>query len=154
MEPSAERGVNRVDLIAGGAMLAVCAAFVVVAWGYGIGTPARMGRGFFPFSFGIVGMLLALLIMARSLVVPGGLHEALHKRSVIFVTAGVVAFGLLIETAGLGPAVFATTVLSSFADPEARLKGAVLLGLGLTAGIWVVFVHLLGLQIPLVQGWR
>jgi hypothetical protein len=152
MEQSARRGVNRVDLIAGGAMLAVCAAFVAVAWGYGIGTPARMGRGFFPFSFGIAGMVLALLIMARSLIVPGGLQKTLHMRPVIFVAASVVAFGLLIETAGLGPAVFATTLLSSFADSEARLTGSIALGLGLTAGIWVVFVYLLGLQIPLVQG--
>ena len=154
MEQSARRGVNRADLIAGGTMLAVCATFVAVAWGYGIGTPARMGRGFFPFSFGIAGMVLALLIMARSLIVPGGMQQTLHKRPVIFVAAGVLAFGLLIETAGLGPAVFVTTVLSSFADSEARLTGSVVLGLVLTAGIWVVFVYLLGLQIPLVQGLR
>lgn len=135
-------------------MFAICAAFVAVAWRYGIGTPARMGPGFFPFAFGLAGMALALLVMARSFVSAGGLHEALHARPLIFVTAGVVAFGLLIETAGLGPAVFVAAIVSSFADSETSLKSSVLLAIGLTLGIWVVFAYLLGLPIPLIEGWR
>lgn len=143
-----------VDLLAGAVMLAICAAFVIVAWGYGIGTPARMGPGFFPFSFGLVGMGLALAIILRAFVVSDGLKEAPHWRSACFVIGGVIAFGLLIETAGLGPAVFVSTIISAYADREARLKGTLVLAVGLAAATWLVFVYLLGLSIPFVVGLR
>ncbi|HWK14110.1 MAG TPA: tripartite tricarboxylate transporter TctB family protein [Rhizobiaceae bacterium] len=153
MSENEVKGVG-VDLLAGGVMLAICAAFVITAWGYGIGTPARMGPGFFPFSFGLVGMGLALAIILRSFIAPSSLREAPQWRAACFVISGVVAFGLLIETVGLGPAVFVSTIISAYADREARLKGTVVLAIGLAAATWLVFVYLLGLSIPFIAGVR
>ncbi|TWG67665.1 MULTISPECIES: tripartite tricarboxylate transporter TctB family protein [unclassified Aminobacter] len=147
----APRGVNTSDLVSGVVMLAICGGFAVTAYRYGIGTPARMGPGFFPFLFGLVGCGLAVTILIRSFLVPGGLYDLLHSRSLIFVVGSVVAFGLLIETVGLGPAVFATTVISSFADKEATLRSSVTLAAILTASIWVIFIYLLSLPMPLLE---
>jgi len=149
-----ERRGNYTDLIGGTVLFAICAVFVFVAWGYGIGRPARMGPGFYPFAFGIVGMALAAAIMLRSLTTEAPKGEAVRVRPLLVVGIGVVLFGLLIETAGLGPAVFISTLVTAFADKEARLVPSAILALGMTIGVWFVFVYLLGLPIPLVQGLR
>jgi len=143
-----------VDVLAGAAMFAICAAFVIVAWGYGIGTPARMGPGFFPFVFGLAGAGLAVAVVIRAFFAPDSLREDPHWRAAGFVIGGVVAFGLLIETAGLGPAVFVATVISAYADREARLKGTLILAIGLAVATWLIFVYLLGLSIPFIAGAR
>lgn len=145
------RGLNKADLMAGAVMLAICGGFALTAYRYGIGTPARMGPGFFPFVFGLVGSALALAIMFRALIMPGGMQDALHSRSLTFVLGSVIAFGLLIETAGLGPAVFASTMISSFADKDTTWRSSLTLAVILTSSIWLVFVYLLGLPIPLLE---
>lgn len=143
------RRINWTDLIAGGAMVVVCGAFVLLARDYGIGRLARIGPGFYPFTFGLIGMGLGALIIAGSFVSPAGPEVPLRRRPLLFVCGGVAAFGLLIESAGLLPSVFASTVITALADRSARPVGTVVMAMVLTGGVWLVFVKLLGLPIPL-----
>jgi hypothetical protein len=143
------RSINWTDLIAGGAMVAVCGAFVLLARDYGIGRLARIGPGFYPFTFGLIGMALGGLIIAGAFLSPAGSEVPLRWRPLLFVSCGVAAFGLLIEPAGLLPSVLVSTIVTALADREARPVGTAVLALVLTAGVWLVFVKLLGLPIPL-----
>ena len=150
LDPPA-RGINTVDLLGGGAMFILCAAFAWLAWGYGIGRPARMGAGFFPFWFGMAGMVLSGAVIIRAFFIPGRLAENLPVRALTLITAGVIAFGLMIQPLGLAPAVFVSTMITAFADRTTTLKEALGLSLVLVCGVWVVFVYLLGLNIPFVR---
>jgi hypothetical protein len=74
-------------------------------------------------------------------------------RAWLAVVASVVCFALLIETAGLLPAVLATVVVASRGSPDTRVRDAVLLGIGLAAAISVLFVILLNQPIAIVRLW-
>lgn len=113
-----------------------------------------MGAGFFPFWFALVGAALGAVICTGAVMRPAEARVSIHWRSLIFVSAAFVMFGLLIEPAGLIVAIVASTILGAMADRGARLVESVILGFGLAAGIWVIFVVLLGLSIPVLPGGR
>ncbi|PQO23337.1 hypothetical protein C2I36_08325 [Rhodobacteraceae bacterium WD3A24] len=142
--------LNLTDLFAGLGVTALCSAFALVAYGYGLGGLARMGAGFFPFWFGVLGAVLGVVICIGAFRGQGEGEARIQWRSLLFVSASFVMFGLLIEPVGLVATVVVSTVLGARADQEARLGESALLGLGLAAGVWVVFVLLLGLAIPVL----
>lgn len=74
-------------------------------------------------------------------------------RAWLAVIASVVCFALLIETAGLLPAVLASVVVASRGSPDTQVREAVLLGIGLAAAISVLFVVLLNQPIAIVRLW-
>lgn len=145
------RVANWTDIVAGLVLLAICGTFVFMSMGYGLGRPARIGAGFFPFLFGIAGMAIAVMIILRAIRIPADPDELLpiQARSLLFICGGLVAFVLLIERAGLGPAVFAATVISAMADREARVFGTLVLSGVLVVSIWLIFVYILGMPIRL-----
>ena len=74
-------------------------------------------------------------------------------RAWLAVVASVVCFALLIETAGLLPAVLVTVLVASRGSPDTPAREAVLLGIGLAAAISVIFVVLLKQPIAIVRLW-
>lgn len=61
------RQLNMKDVIGGGVLMLFGLIFVISATGYGIGSPTRMGPGFFPGALGILAMLLGLGIAIKGL---------------------------------------------------------------------------------------
>jgi len=90
----------------------------------------------------------------RAVVAPRHDGGSVRPRRLVFIAAAFVLFAVLIEPAGLAITVTVTAVVASLADPQARLWQSLALGVGLAAGIWLVFVVLLGLSIPLLPGQR
>lgn len=152
--PTHRTSLNLADLVAGVGVILFCGAFALFAYRYGLGSVARMGAGFFPFWFAVAGAILGVAICAGAVVRPAETRASIHWRSLLFVSAAFVAFGLLIEPAGLIVAIVASTILGAMADRGARVVESLVLGLGLAAGIWVIFVLLLGLSIPVLPGGR
>lgn len=74
-------------------------------------------------------------------------------RAWLAVVGSMVCFALLIETAGLLPAVLATVVVASRGSPDTQVREAVLLGIGLATAISVLFVILLNQPIAIVRWW-
>jgi hypothetical protein len=146
----ARRIINWTDLLAGLGMAVLCGAFVLFASDYGIGRLARIGPGFYPTAFGLVGVGLGILIVIGSFLSAGEAEAPLRWRPLLFVSAGIAAFTLMVEPVGLLPAVFVSTVINALADRRSRLPGTLLLAVFLTAGVWLVFVVLLGLPIRLI----
>jgi len=140
------------DLLAGIAILCSCAALAWTASTYGIGTPRRMGPGFFPFYLGIIGTGLGALMIARAFVAPLHAGTEVPLRRLLFISAAFLLFAVAIEPMGLILTVIGTTLLGAFADKEARPLQSLLLAIGLAAAIWVLFVLLLGLSIPVWPG--
>ena len=78
---------------------------------------------------------------------------ASQLRAWLAIIASVVCFALLIETAGLFPAVLVTILVASRGSPDTTVREAVLLGICLAAVISVLFVVLLNQPIAIVSLW-
>lgn len=142
------RTTDRAEALFGAAVVVGCAVVVWTASGYGIGTPRRMGPGFFPFMLGVGGIVLGLAMVLRGFrpSLPQGQEVPLRRLG--FIGAAFVFFALGIEPLGLIVTLFGTTLLGAMADKDARPGQTVVLAACLTGAIWLVFVYLLGLSIP------
>lgn len=73
-------------------------------------------------------------------------------RACLAVSASVMAFALLVESAGLLPAVVATVLIAAQGAGAPRTRQVLLLAAGIAAAVAVLFVGLLGQPIPLIAG--
>ena len=128
------------DLLAAILFLALGFAALLYIWGhYKLGTPARMGAGFYPALLSIGLIFIGGLLLVKAYV---GVDEEVGKvniRIVFFVLAGTLLFGLLIERAGLLAAAAALVFAARIADrgfsviETAALSAALI---ALTAGLF------------------
>lgn len=120
------------------------------AYAYPLGTPSRMGPGFFPFWLGTLLALTGLFILLRLL----KQHESVSVagaplRPLLWIFAAIALFILTLNTLGLVIAVMLLVVVSGQARRGASLRQSLLLG-GIAALFSaMVFVKGLGLIIPL-----
>ncbi|MEJ8820436.1 tripartite tricarboxylate transporter TctB family protein [Variovorax humicola] len=146
----------------GGALLMVTG--VIAAWvavGYKVGTPARMGPGFFPLAIGVLmavtGLLIALSARGDAATEDGSLpghghsHGTPDLRGCICIVGSVLAFQLLGEYGGLVPATFAIVFISALGDRTNTLFQAFMLSMAMCMIAVVVFWWALQLQLPLFR---
>ena len=74
-------------------------------------------------------------------------------RASLAVVGSVVCFALLIETAGLIPAVIVTVFVASRGSRDAPVREAILCGVCLAVAISVLFVVLLNQPIAILRIW-
>ncbi len=122
---------------------------MVLAHGYRIGTPARMGPGFFPTVLGGILAALGLSLSIPALIRDGEPLPRLGLRPLFTVLIAIVVFALLLQPLGFVLSAVVLVLMSGFADPELRPAESVGLALLLTAFSVVIFVVLLGLPFNL-----
>jgi hypothetical protein len=70
-----------------------------------------------------------------------------------FAIAGsVLAFALLIERAGLLPAVVAAVIIASLGEAQRQMRKTLILSVCLAAAVWLVFVVFLGQPFSPIRG--
>jgi len=123
----------------------------IIASNYGFGSPSRMGPGFFPI---VVGVLLAA--MGLGLIVQSLRHpetdepvERLHFRPLIFISAAIASFGILMEERGLIVALVALIVIARFAGREGSLLELIVMVVVLIAIAVGIFVYALNIYLRL-----
>lgn len=142
------------SILVGLALVAGCLFVVWTAWGYGLGSLRRMGPGMLPFVLGVLGIGLGLAMVWRGAARIEPLGEHVPLRRLGFIGGAFVFFAIAIEPVGLIATLFVTTCIGAYADKDARTGQTAVLAAGLTAGIWLIFIYLLGLSIPLWPGER
>lgn len=127
----------------------VCVAVVafVTSQGYSLGTPTRMGPGYFPIVLSLVLGGLGLVLVARSLVVSGEALEAFHARAIAVLVVAIVAFGLLIDKLGLVVSLGLVTAFSAAASAQFRVLEVVALSAFVT--LFSVLIFVVALRLPL-----
>ena len=124
----------------------------VLLAGYSMGTPARMGPGFFPFYLGVILVALGLLIAwtgLRTHANDPGLVEKFHWKPILYVLGAVVVFGLLLKPIGMLLAGVVLVVGASLGSAEFNFRRILILAIVLSIFCALVFVVGLKLPIPL-----
>ncbi len=125
--------------------------FAGFATSYSMGTPAKMGPGYFPFWLGVllccIGAYVALTSLKKNAAQTE--VESFDWKTILTILGAVVAFGLLLQPMGLYIALIALIVISAFASHEFSWKGTAINCVVLLALCAAVFVYALKLQFPL-----
>jgi len=144
----------RKDLLAGAVFAGFGLAFAITSTTYDIGTPLRMGPGFFPLVLGGILVVLGVSIAVKGVVAgEGGDVGPVPWRALVLLVAAILFFGFTVRDLGLVPALFVTVLLAGLAGRSARVIPAVVIAVSLTALSVLIFVVLLQLRLPLVGPW-
>lgn len=138
---------NQQDFAAGLFLIGFALLARYLASDLSMGRLVRMGPGYLPTVLSWILMSLGVLIALRGFVTDGPKLESWAFRPLIAICAALIAFGLLLQHAGLVAAIVATTLISSFAARGASLISMLLLGIGLAAGSTALFLWGLGLPL-------
>jgi putative tricarboxylic transport membrane protein len=137
------------DFWSGIMFLAFAAVALLAARGYSLGTPGRMGPGYFPVLLGAVLAGLGLILVVRSFLADGEGLTRLHLRPLAIIALGVCLFGAFIERLGLVISLVVVTMVTALASRESRPVEYTALALVLAAFSVGVFVYALRLPLPL-----
>ena len=139
-------------LIVGGLFAGSGLAFLVAARQYDSGSALHMGPGYFPTL--VAGLLVIVGLLNIAAGFRGEEREGLPRlawRPLLVVSASVVAFSLLIATAGLVPAIAGLILVSLFAAGRPTWREAVGVVVVVEVICVVIFHLILGLQVELVR---
>jgi hypothetical protein len=141
------------DFCAGLIYLGIGLGAFYIAQDYEMGTAVRMGPGYFPRVLGSLLALVGLAAMVRSVLHPGESIGRLAWREALLVLGATVVFGLLVRGAGLALSLIVLVLVSAYASRQFRLRGSILLALGLVVFCVLVFLKGLGIPLPLWGKW-
>ena len=121
---------------------------------YELGTPLRMGPGYFPLLVGAILAGLGLAIILKGLVAGEVLtFGAIPWRAVALIGLAVLFFGFTVRRLGFVPTSAVTAFLTTLASSRVRLLTAVAVAAGLTVASTLIFIVGLQLRIPLWGTW-
>ena len=142
------------DLLTGILFLALGGSAIIYGSRYPLGTAARMGPGYYPLlaSSGLV--LLGLVLVVRSFMATVGEIGGINLRPLILILAGTLAFGLLIDRAGLVIAGLVLVFAARLADKGSKPLETVMLAVCLVALTLAIVRYGLGMPLRLwPAGW-
>ena len=144
---------NKRDFLSGLVLVGFGLATLVIARNYKMGTPFRMGPGYFP-------VVLALLLIAIGIVVALSAFRAgegklprVAWRPLFVVTGATALFGLIINGAGLLLTTLVLVVASRLARPGYPWLETAILSVALSALCAGIFHFGLRIQMPLLPTW-
>lgn len=138
------------------------AAALLFGRDYPMGTPVRMGPGFFPLALGGLLLLIGLVLVVKAVLRgrgaegrggfgalrgPGGWAR---WRAAFCLTAAVLVFALAVRPLGFVLATFLTIIVAAAAGPGFHWRETPLLGLAVAGFATLLFVLLLGLPFALL----
>ena len=145
--------IDRANALCGAIFIAFGAYFGLNSLGMELGTPFRMGPGFFPLFLAAILIVLGLVIAIQAIRVEGEPIGSLPLRGMAFILPSPVLFALTLKGLGFVPSIFLATLLASFASTKMRIPTALILAALMTAFTTAVFVYGLGLPFRLFGPW-
>ncbi|MDT0277542.1 tripartite tricarboxylate transporter TctB family protein [Blastococcus goldschmidtiae] len=144
----------RKDLLAGAVFTGFGLAFAFTSATYEIGSPLRMGPGFFPLVLGGLLVVLGVSIAVQGfLAADGGDIGSVPWKALVLLLGAIIFFGFTVRDLGLVPALFVTVLLAGLAGRNARVIPAVVIAASLTALSVLIFVYGLQLRLDLFGPW-
>jgi hypothetical protein len=144
------------DILAGLIFVAFGLAFALASLRYELGTPLRMGPGYFPLVLGGILVLLGLLIVGKGFVAGSdgeGRLGGVPWRALLLIVVALLFFGLTVRGLGLVPATAVTALLTALASYRTGILTAVAIAAGLTLLCVLIFLLALQLRLPMFGPW-
>ena len=144
------------DILAGLIFVAFGLAFAITSLTYELGTPLRMGPGYFPLALGGILVLLGLLIVGKGFISSSsaeGRFGSVPWRALVLLLVAVLFFGLTVRGLGLVPVTAVTALLTALASYRTGILAAAAIAAGLTVLCVLIFVLALQLRLPLFGPW-
>ena len=143
--------LTRRNRIAGLVLILVGLFVTLEAVGYGLGQISRLGPGALPFGLGISIAIFGVLIATVN---PDGADTmpVIKWRPVSMILSALLAFALLIDTAGLLIATAALVFISGVADPDHSWRSLLTIYVSLIVFVYIVFVRLLAIPFTMFGG--
>jgi hypothetical protein len=140
------------DFWAGMMFIGFGAAAMFIARDYRFGSAMRMGPGFFPTILGGILIAFGVCIMAVGLRSGEKIQGRLSIRALVLLPLSLVLFGLLMQWAGLIPALVVLIFVSAISGKGFRFLEVVMLTGILVVASAALFIWGLGLPYPLFKG--
>ncbi|WP_458760113.1 tripartite tricarboxylate transporter TctB family protein [Afipia sp. TerB] len=137
------------DLLFGLFLIAAAAGTFAATWHLAGGTAANMGPGYMPRAIALVLLAFGVFFAGRGLLRAHAGIAQVQFRPILGVSVAVGIFALLVETAGLAAASFASIVIAAAASRESRFFEVILFGLFISAGAVLLFVKALALPVAI-----
>ena len=144
---------DRVNIACAAIFIAFGGFFAIQSLGMEIGTPLRMGPGFFPLSLAAILILLGVIIGIQATQMKGEPVGPIAWRGALFILPAPIVFALTVRGLGFVGAVFLTALIASFASVRMKPSRALLIALIITAFATVVFSYALGLPLRRYGPW-
>lgn len=128
--------------------VSICAIWLVSD--LDIGSAREMGPAYFPLMVASILAAMGVFMMGKGLFVTGDTVRHFELRPLFFLLLSFVAFGVLIEPAGLVIAILVQVGIAHFASSETRPVESLLFAVGLAVLSAVLFVYLLGIPVELL----
>lgn len=152
--------IDTKNAASGGIFILIAAWFAWETTELQIGTPLRMGPGFFPLLLAGVLALLGLIILIKAFLKSPTDFGAVPWRGAFFILIAPIVFGmtvrgfapLAIPPLGLVPSTAAAVFIASLASRRSTIAMALTLTVVLTVFCLITFQRLLGLPIPPFAG--
>jgi small-conductance mechanosensitive channel len=141
---------NKEDFASGLMFIAFGAFFAILARGYQMGTPAKMGSGYFPFWLGVVLVLLGLFVLIKSFAaeMEDNKFEKWDWKTLLWITGSVLIFAIVLNYIGLILSILVLVFVSAYASHEFNWKQTLISSIILIGICYVAFVWGLKLQFP------
>jgi hypothetical protein len=151
------RSRNRRDYYAGALMMLIGCAAVYAGQRYGVGTPTRMGPGFFPVSLGMLMSLIGVLIAVNAIISNDHDDEYFLPKQPEWlgwacIVASPIAFIVLGIYGGMLPATVGCIFIAAMGDKQMTIKQAVALSMAVSATGVLIFHYLLKVSFPVIRG--
>ncbi len=129
-----------------------------------ISSVSSMGPGYFPLILSGILVLLGTIVLISSpkpITGPAVLEEDepvnppgdVPWRGILFLTAALLFFGLLVRPLGFGPALGGAVALSALASRKWRVLPTIIMTAVMVAMGWAVFIKVLGMPVPFFGQW-
>ena len=135
------------DVLAGALMIAFGLFCTIYAsQHYKLGTPTRMGPGFFPMYLGYLLVIVGAFIMVPAFFRKGE-AMAFEWRTTFWITLGVLLFAFTVKFIGLVPAIFLQVGASVLADDKLGIRGTLILAACTALSAHLIFYVALEIQL-------
>lgn len=144
---------NNRDFWAGLTFFGIGSSALFIAQNYRFGSAVRMGPGYYPTLLGGALVILGIVIMIKGLRSSDKIKRRMSAngwRALIVLPVTLALFGLLVERAGLVPALGVLCVGSVAARGQFKFLEVLVLTLVLTGVSVALFIWGLGLPYPLI----
>ena len=145
---------TRKDFWTGVLYIVIGLGALLMARNYAFGSTARMGPGYFPTAVALLLTAIGIAITARSFFADGAAIGRIIFKPMALVLGSTIAFGFLINPAGLIAAALVLVLGCAAASDRFGLQWIPLFGMAaLIAFCAIVFVVGMGIPMPLVGPW-